>query len=77
MVGKDYSISPGRNKHVKASEMAESEKKLRLSHVAEPAQSYSVPFRKETGKSGDGVSAGSLFCLQGSTFIHFSNCWGR
>lgn len=39
---------------------------------------FSVPYKTgEDAKSTDGVSAGSFVCLQGSTFVHFSYCWGR
>ena len=78
MVGKDYSISPGENRHGKAREMAESKKELRLSHMAHPGAVLQCPLQKgDCAKSRDGMSAGSLFCLQEPTFIHFFNCWGR
>lgn len=35
MVGKDYPIAHGASRHGKAREMAESEKKLRLSHMVD------------------------------------------
>ena len=39
---------------------------------------FSVPYKTgEDAKSTDGVSGGSFVCLQGSTFVHFSYCWGR
>ena len=77
MVGKDYSISPGENRHGKAREMAESKKKLRLSHMAHPGAVLQCPLQKgDCAKSRDGMSAGSLFCVSLITVkLKIGTCW--